>query len=93
MVGFLGASILAPHAGEMIHIWALAVTKGIKIAAVAETIAPYPSWSEASKRAAGAYFTEQLFSKYTQRLVKFLLKFTKQKRLANFTSHTRQEHK
>ena len=47
----LGASILAPHAGEMIHIWALAVTKGIKIAAVAETIAPYPSWSEASKRA------------------------------------------
>ena len=67
----LGASILAPHAGEMIHIWALAVTKGIKIAAVAETIAPYPSWSEASKRAAGAYFTEQLFSKYTQRLVSF----------------------
>ena len=75
----LGASILAPHAGEMIHVWALAVTKGMKIAAMAETIAPYPSWSEVSKRVAGAYFTDQLFSKRTQRLVKFLLKFTKRR--------------
>ena len=62
----LGVSILTPHAGEMIHIWALAVTKGMKIAAIAEAIAPYPSWSEASKRAAGAYFTGQLFSKRTK---------------------------
>ena len=46
----LGASILAPHAGEMIHVWVLAVSKGMKIAAMAEAIAPYPSWSEASKR-------------------------------------------
>jgi pyruvate/2-oxoglutarate dehydrogenase complex dihydrolipoamide dehydrogenase (E3) component len=75
----LGASILAPHAGEMIHVWALAITKGMKIAAMAETIAPYPSWSEASKRAAGEYFTDQLFNKHTQRLVKFLLKFTRRK--------------
>ena len=75
----LGVSILAPHAGEMIHIWVLAVTKGMKIEAIAEAIAPYPSWSEASKRAASAHFTAQLFSKRTQKLVKFLLKFTKQK--------------
>ena len=75
----LGVSILAPHAGEMIHIWVLAVTKGMKIQAIAEAIAPYPSWSEASKRAASAHFTAQLFSKRTQKLVKFLLKFTKQK--------------
>ena len=42
-------------------------------------IAPYPSWSEASKRAAGAYFTDSLFSTRTSKVVKFLLKFTKQK--------------
>jgi hypothetical protein len=41
---------------------------------MAGTIAPYPSWSEASKRAAGAFFTEQLFSARTKKLVQFLLK-------------------
>ena len=75
----VGASILAPHAGEMIHVWALAITKKMKITAVASTIAPYPSWTEASKRAAGAYFTDSLFSQRTQKIVKFLLKFTKHK--------------
>ena len=75
----LGASILTKHAGEMIHVWTLAITKGMKIRDLAEAIAPYPSWSEASKQVAGAYFKDQLFSKHTQRLVKFFLKFTKRK--------------
>ena len=75
----VGASILAPHAGEMIHVWALAITKKMNISAMAGTIAPYPSWSEASKRAAGAYFTDSLFSTRTRKVVKFLLKFTQRK--------------
>ena len=75
----LGTSILAPHAGEMIHVWALAITKKMKISAMASTIAPYPSWTEASKRAAGAYFTDSLFSARTRKIVKFLLKLTKHK--------------
>ena len=75
----VGASILAPHAGEMIHVWALAITKKMNISAMAGTIAPYPSWSEASKRAAGAYFTDSLFSTRTRNVVKFLLKFTQRK--------------
>ena len=53
----LGASILAPNAGELIHSWTLALQAGLKMSAMAGTIAPYPSWSEASKRAAGAFFT------------------------------------
>ena len=75
----VSASILAPHAGEMIHAWALAITKKMNISAMAGAIAPYPSWSEASKRAAGAYFTDSLFSARTRSVVKFLLKFTKHK--------------
>ena len=75
----VGASILAPHAGEMIHAWALAITKKMNISAMAGTIAPYPSWSEASKRAAGAYFINSLFSTRTRNVVKFLLKFTQRK--------------
>ncbi|XDZ65961.1 NAD(P)/FAD-dependent oxidoreductase [Alphaproteobacteria bacterium LSUCC0684] len=70
----LGASILAPHAGEMIQPWALAISKRLKISAMASYIAPYPTYGEASKRAAGAYFTEALFSARTRRLVRLLLK-------------------
>jgi pyruvate/2-oxoglutarate dehydrogenase complex dihydrolipoamide dehydrogenase (E3) component len=70
----LGASILAPNAGELIHSWTLALQAGLKMSAMAGTIAPYPSWSEASKRVAGAFFTERLFSARTKKLVQFLLK-------------------
>ena len=40
-----GATILAPHAGEMIHSWTLAIQNRLGMAAMANTIAPYPSWS------------------------------------------------
>jgi pyruvate/2-oxoglutarate dehydrogenase complex dihydrolipoamide dehydrogenase (E3) component len=71
----LGASILGAHAGELIHPWVLAVSQGLKIAAVATMIAPYPTLGEAGKRAAGSFYTEKLFSERTKRLVRFLLKF------------------
>ncbi len=71
----LGASILAPNAGELIHSWTLALQAGLKMSTMATTIAAYPSWSEASKRVAGAFFTERLFSARTKKLVQFLLKF------------------
>ncbi len=72
----LGATILAPHAGEMIHSWTLAIQNKLGMAAMANTIAPYPSWSEASKRAAGAFFTEKLFSERTKKLIRALMIFS-----------------
>ena len=73
----LGATILAPHAGEMIHIWTLAIQKKMNISAVARTIAPYPSYAEANKRAAGAFFTDQIFSPRVVKIVRFLMRLTK----------------
>ena len=70
----LGASILAPQAGEMIQPWILAISKQLKIGAMASYIAPYPTYGEASKRAAGAYFTPSLFSDRTRKIVRMLLK-------------------
>jgi len=58
----LGAGILAPHAGEMIGAWTLAITQGIKLSALAGMIVPYPTRAEAGKRAAGAGFTQRLFA-------------------------------
>lgn len=71
----LGASIAGPHAGELIQVWALALSRGLKLGAVAAMIAPYPTLGEAGKRAAGAYFTPTLFGPRTRRLVRFLSRF------------------
>ncbi len=65
----LGATIVAPRAGEMIGIWGLAIQKRLKIGAVASSLAAYPTMSEISKRAAGSFYTPTLFGPRTRRLV------------------------
>ena len=71
----LGASIGGPHAGELIQPWVLALSQGLKIGAMANAIAPYPTLSEVGKRAAGSYYTDALFGERTKKIVRFLLKF------------------
>jgi len=71
----LGASILAPAAGEMILAWSHAIASKAKIGSMASLIVPYPTYGDASKRAAGSFFTTKLFSPVTRRLVRLLLKF------------------
>ena len=71
----LGASILAPDAGEMILAWVLAISSKQKIGKMASLIAPYPTFGDASKQAAGRFFTDKLFSPRTRRIVKFLLRW------------------
>ena len=68
----LGASIAGAHAGELIHIWSLAVSRRLKVSAMAKAITPYPTLAEVSTRAAGSYYTPKLFSPGTKRLVRFL---------------------
>lgn len=45
----LGASIVAPRAGEMIHELTLAIRHNMKADTIAETIHAFPTWSEAVK--------------------------------------------
>jgi pyruvate/2-oxoglutarate dehydrogenase complex dihydrolipoamide dehydrogenase (E3) component len=71
----LGAGIAGASAGEIIQPWQVAVAKGYKMADMAAIISPYPTLSEISKRAAGSYFTDSLFSPRTRKVVRFLLKF------------------
>jgi pyruvate/2-oxoglutarate dehydrogenase complex dihydrolipoamide dehydrogenase (E3) component len=71
----LGASIIGAHAGELIHTWGLMIQQGIPLKALAGMIAPYPTLGEVSKRAAGSYFTPQLFSGKTRALVRVLKLF------------------
>lgn len=71
----LGASIVGPGAGELILPWVMAVSQGMKVSTMASVIAPYPTMSEVSKRAAGSYYTPTLFSPRTRFVVRFLSMF------------------
>lgn len=71
----LGASILGAAAGDLILPWALAISQKLKIGALANLIVPYPTRGEASKRAAGSFYTPALFSARTRRIVRLLARF------------------
>ncbi len=58
----LGATIVGPHAGELIGLWGLAIGQRMKLSAIAGMIAPYPTLSEISKKVSGQYFTKTLYS-------------------------------
>ena len=68
----LGASILAPHAGELIQPWILAIERGLKLKDLARMIVPYPTLGEASKRAAAAFYDARLFNGWTRGLARAL---------------------
>lgn len=57
----LGATLVGPHAGELIGLWGLAISQRLGLSAIAGMIAPYPTFSEISKRVAGQYFTPTLY--------------------------------
>ena len=73
----VGASIVGAHAGELIGLWALAISARLKLSAIAGAVLPYPTLGEVSKRAAGAYFSPKLFDnpmvKHVVRLIQRIL--------------------
>ena len=71
----LGATIVGPNAGDLIQIWTLVLNKGLKIRDLTGYIAPYPTFGEITKRVAGDYYKDSLFSPRTRRLVKVLSYF------------------
>lgn len=72
----IGASIAGPQAGELIGLWALAISANLKMSAIAGMVAPYPTLGEISKRAAGAYFSPQLFANpLVKRVVRLVQRF------------------
>jgi pyruvate/2-oxoglutarate dehydrogenase complex dihydrolipoamide dehydrogenase (E3) component len=68
----LGAGILAPRAGEMAGLYGLMIGRKLPLSALAGMVLPYPTLSEAGKRAAGDYYTPRLLSPGTKRLIGWL---------------------
>ena len=68
----LGAGILAPRAGEMAGLYGLMIGRQLPLSALAGMVLPYPTLSEAGKRAAGEHYTPRLLSPSTKRLIGWL---------------------
>jgi pyruvate/2-oxoglutarate dehydrogenase complex dihydrolipoamide dehydrogenase (E3) component len=71
----LGVGIAGAHAGELIQMWVLAMSKNLKIGDVASMITPYPALGEVSKRAAGSFYMKTLFGPRIKKLIRFLRLF------------------
>lgn len=57
----VGATIVAPDAGDLIAPWALVIANRLALTAVSATVLPYPTRAEIHKRLAGAYLGARLF--------------------------------
>jgi pyruvate/2-oxoglutarate dehydrogenase complex dihydrolipoamide dehydrogenase (E3) component len=68
----LGAGIVGPHAGELIGFWQLAVDQGLKIQDIAQTVLPYPTLSEVSRRAAVLSYGPSLRSPWLKRALRLM---------------------
>jgi len=68
----LGVTLVGRHAGDHIHVWALALSSKLKLSALTGMIAPYPTRGEIGKRLAGKWYTPALFSDRTRMVVSLL---------------------
>ena len=68
----VGAHIIAPHAGELIHELALAIQEKMHISKITSLVHAYPSYSQLIKRVAGQYYKDRLFSRVTKKIVRLL---------------------
>ncbi len=71
----LGATIVGAQAGELIQMWALAISQKMKIKAMIGWVSPYPTLGEINKRAAYRYYATAPNNPTVRKIIKFLAKF------------------
>ena len=65
----LGCAIAGPHAGELIVPWILAIKKGLRVQELADTVFPYPTFSEVTKRTAIEFLRPSAQSPWLRRAI------------------------
>jgi pyruvate/2-oxoglutarate dehydrogenase complex dihydrolipoamide dehydrogenase (E3) component len=58
----LGATVVAPRAGEMIHEWSLALDRGLKLPHLAESVHVYPTYSIATQQLAAQLTVDRMLA-------------------------------
>jgi len=71
----LGATIVGAEAGELIGMWALAISQKMKIKEMIGCISPYPTLSEINKRVAYRYYATAPSSPLVRKVIAFLARF------------------
>lgn len=68
----IGAHIIGPHAGDVIHELVLAIQNNMKLSKITELVHAYPSYAQINRRVASQYYRNKLFSRGSKKLVQFL---------------------
>jgi pyruvate/2-oxoglutarate dehydrogenase complex dihydrolipoamide dehydrogenase (E3) component len=71
----IGAHIVGPHAGDVIHELVLAIQGKMKLSKITSLVHAYPSYAQVNRRVASQYFRDKLFSNGTKRLVQILTRW------------------
>lgn len=71
----IGVGIAGAGAGEMINMWALAITNKMKLSNVRGYIPPYPTMSEIGKRAVMTHYGPITSKPFVRAIIGFLRKF------------------
>ena len=71
----IGAHIIGPNAGELIHELILAIRKGLTVRDISSTIHVYPTLALGTRQTADLYLHEKLFSPgWTHKLLRLIVK-------------------
>ena len=70
----LGATIVGAQAGELIQMWALAVSQRLNIKAMTGFISPYPTLTEVNKRAAIKHYVTAPANPLVRKVIGILAK-------------------
>jgi pyruvate/2-oxoglutarate dehydrogenase complex dihydrolipoamide dehydrogenase (E3) component len=71
----LGATIAGAAAGELIQMWALALSQRLNIKAMTQWVAPYPTLGEINRRAASRFYVQTPANPFVRRIINFLARF------------------
>jgi pyruvate/2-oxoglutarate dehydrogenase complex dihydrolipoamide dehydrogenase (E3) component len=69
----LGCDMLGANAGDLIHEYALAIRKGLKVGDISGMIHAYPTLALANKRVSDRYYAEKIFKGRIPKIVKWWL--------------------
>jgi pyruvate/2-oxoglutarate dehydrogenase complex dihydrolipoamide dehydrogenase (E3) component len=71
----LGAQIVGPHAGELIHVFVVMMQNGVKASKISGAVHAYPTLAEANKRAVSSVLGAKLFRPGTRKWLGLLRGF------------------
>ena len=70
----LGAHLLGPNAGELLHEFVLAMKARIPITGISQTIHVYPTLAQSVKRACDQYYRQKLFTGWFPKIARRLIR-------------------